>query len=245
MEPEEIVLDSIPDICVNVPEPAFRPVQSKSDWQRTICDINNQLTIVWVATETVHSQLKQGSGAECQSECCQDLMSVLNATQRLVNIMAGLAQIGDRPANLPIDVPQTRSSPATQTILVVDDEERLRVLCTKLLAARGYKVLEAWSGEQAVQISANHQGPIDLLITDFELDKFKEPKFTGRQLCDALRPSRPEMRVLYISGIPERSVRNDAGGIGSEANFLQKPFERKILPGVVERILAEDTVPSA
>lgn len=103
-----------------------------------------------------------------------------------------------------------------ETLLLVEDEAGIRRLAKEFLATRGYTVLEASNGEEALAAAAAHTGRIHLLITDMVM-----PGMPTRQLTEALRRERPETQVLYTSGCADVFVRD---GIGEPEAFLQKPF---------------------
>jgi CheY-like chemotaxis protein len=79
-------------------------------------------------------------------------------------------------------------------------------------------VLEAASGEAALQLCAAHDGPIQVLVTDMVM-----PGMGGRALADRLQESRPDLRVLYVSGYAEADL-FDEGGLDASTSFVQKPF---------------------
>ena len=107
---------------------------------------------------------------------------------------------------------------ADETILLVEDEQVVRDLVGQVLQATGYEVLEATSGEQALQLSSTHRGPIHLLLADVVL-----PGLSGPEVAAQLVSTRPEMQVIYMSGYaPETVMRY---GISEKHRlFLQKPF---------------------
>jgi two-component system cell cycle sensor histidine kinase/response regulator CckA len=119
----------------------------------------------------------------------------------------------------------------SETILVVEDEDIVRGLLRKVLQANGYVVLEAASGRDALWLSQDHAGPIQLLITDVVM-----PGMNGRELAERLMPLRPDMKVIFISGyIDDAVVRK--GVAEFQANFLQKPIEPSILMRKVREVL--------
>ena len=119
----------------------------------------------------------------------------------------------------------------TETILLVEDEESVRQLVRDTLIARGYKVLAAEGGEAGLQEAARHKGKIDLVITDVVM-----PGMSGRELASQLVRSRPETKVLYLSGYTEDAIVND-GSIESGRAFLQKPFSLQNLSRKVREVL--------
>lgn len=104
------------------------------------------------------------------------------------------------------------------TILVVDDIASNRTLVKEILKINDYNVLEAKDSEDAKQVSQNHPGPIHLLISDLVM-----PKVNGMELAKYLRPKRPEMKVLYISGY-NADVNVQLEVWDDTADFLPKPF---------------------
>jgi two-component system cell cycle sensor histidine kinase/response regulator CckA len=106
----------------------------------------------------------------------------------------------------------------TETILLVEDEDPVRRLVREILESRGYRVIEAESGERALQEAAAFEGRIELLVTDVVM-----PKMNGRDLAHALGLLRPEMKVLFLSGYTGEAIVNQ-GEHGRGAPFLQKPF---------------------
>ncbi|HEX3821300.1 MAG TPA: PAS domain S-box protein [Candidatus Sulfotelmatobacter sp.] len=131
---------------------------------------------------------------------------------------------------------QTAPTPATalggtETVLLVEDEESVRQLVRDTLAAKGYQMLEAESGESGLSAAANHQGKIDLVITDVVM-----PGMSGRDLVKQLLHARPETKVLYLSGYTEDAIVSD-GSIESGTAFLQKPFSLQNLSRKVREVL--------
>ncbi|MFO0864882.1 MAG: ATP-binding protein [Gemmataceae bacterium] len=134
-----------------------------------------------------------------------------------------------------LELPPTRTG--TETILLAEDEDGVRGMAAQVLRACGYTVLEASDGADAIGVSQQYHGRIDLLVTDVVM-----PRVSGRQLADWLRPHRPEMKILFISGYTDDSVFRH-GVQKAETNFLQKPFSaaklssfvREVLDGVVSR----------
>lgn len=104
------------------------------------------------------------------------------------------------------------------TILVVDDIASNRTLVREILRFNDYEVLEAKDSEEAKSISEAHPGPIHLLISDLVM-----PRTNGIELARFLRPLRPEMKVLYISGY-NADVNVQLEVWEEEADFLPKPF---------------------
>ena len=132
------------------------------------------------------------------------------------------------PWPAPVSAP---SEHGAGVILLVEDQEAVRAMLTKALAARGYTLLEAADGEEAVRLLAGRQGPIDLLITDVVM-----PVMSGRELAERLAAERPGMKVLFISGFADRAIVHH-GMLSPGINYLQKPFPLSELTRKVEQIL--------
>src|SRR5436190_11435403 len=100
--------------------------------------------------------------------------------------------------------PQTQAAEALQgkeTILLVEDEEAVRKLSVRVLEMYGYRVLEAASGEKALDLCASHTADIDLLLTDMVM-----PGMSGRELSNRLKPQRKGMKVLFMSGYTDDAI---------------------------------------
>ena len=116
-------------------------------------------------------------------------------------------------------------------MLVAEDELSIRRFAARVLTARGYRVLLAESGEEAMSLAAAHDGPIDLLLSDVAM-----PGMNGRELADALRASRPGIRVLFMSGYGEQALADD-GLVTDGAPYLPKPFTTERLAAMVREVL--------
>ncbi len=119
----------------------------------------------------------------------------------------------------------------SETILLVEDEEAVRALASRILQGRGYRVLECARPEDALHIAEHHQEPIDLLLTDVVL-----PKMSGRKIAEHLTALRPNMKVLYMSGYTDDAVVRN-GVLESNTAFLQKPFTPSGLARKVREVL--------
>jgi len=106
----------------------------------------------------------------------------------------------------------------SETLLVVEDEDGVRLLVRDYLRMKGYTVLEAGHGEEALRIAGEHSGEISLMITDVIM-----PGMNGRELAERMAILRPAMKVLYMSGYAETAVYRK-GVLDPGAPFLQKPF---------------------
>ncbi|HOL72340.1 MAG TPA: PAS domain S-box protein [Bryobacteraceae bacterium] len=123
----------------------------------------------------------------------------------------------------------------TETVLVVEDEEGVRELIAEMLRQRGYTVLTAENGVEALRVSAEHTGPIHLLVTDVVM-----PQMSGKQLADTLVSLRPDIKVLYLSGYTEYSMVHH-GVLEPGFQFLGKPFSRETLVRKIREVLDAPT----
>ncbi len=127
----------------------------------------------------------------------------------------------------------TRDLTGAGTILLVEDEDAVRLFSARALRNKGYKVIEARSGEAALVIMGQDSEPIDLLITDVVM-----PEMDGPALVEEVRSWRPDMKVIFISGYAESAFRQQARD-GSMLYFLAKPFSLKQLASKVKDVLEE------
>jgi len=119
----------------------------------------------------------------------------------------------------------------SELVLLVEDNAQVRKLVHSVLTAQGYEVLVAQDGEEGLQIAQDYKSPIHLLLTDVIM-----PRLGGRALADRLRPSRPEMRVLFISGYTDDALLR-RGVADKGIHFLPKPFDVETLVQKVRSVL--------
>jgi DNA-binding NtrC family response regulator len=118
-----------------------------------------------------------------------------------------------------------------ETILVVDDEESLRTVIVDLLCHLGYCTLSAADGHEAMELAEGYAGKIDLLLTDVVMHPLPGP-----MLAEKLMRSRPEMKVIYISGYANASLAPD-GVLKPGTVLVHKPFTMKILSAKLREVL--------
>ncbi len=118
--------------------------------------------------------------------------------------------------------------PASETILLVEDEINVREMISYTLKIEGYKVLEACHGWDALRICEEHNGEIDLLVTDVVM-----PHMNGSEIAKRLMALRPNMKVLYMSGYVDKAIEV----MEQDSNFLEKPFTIDMLMHKVRNVL--------
>jgi two-component system cell cycle sensor histidine kinase/response regulator CckA len=118
-----------------------------------------------------------------------------------------------------------------KTILIVDDNDEIVELVKCMLSLEGYSIIDGCSGEDALYLNERYPFPIHLLLTDIRMS----PNMNGCDLAQAMRIVRPGIKVLYMSAFTEddRVAEEVAAG---NAGYLQKPFSRKELLGMVESV---------
>jgi two-component system cell cycle sensor histidine kinase/response regulator CckA len=119
----------------------------------------------------------------------------------------------------------------SETILLAEDEEIVRDLAGHSLKLFGYQVLDAASAGEAMLIAEQHEGPIDLLLTDVVM-----PRMNGKELSEQLRVLRPDIRVLFMSGYTDQSIVHH-GVLDEGIAFIGKPFTPTALALKVAEVL--------
>jgi two-component system cell cycle sensor histidine kinase/response regulator CckA len=127
----------------------------------------------------------------------------------------------------------SRDLTGSGTVMLVEDEEAVRMFGARALRNKGYKVIEAASGRAALDLMSSSADPIDLLITDVVM-----PEIDGPALVEEFRAARPGLKVIFISGYAESTFRNATDG--ASLHFLAKPFSLRQLAAKVKDVLGED-----
>jgi two-component system cell cycle sensor histidine kinase/response regulator CckA len=168
---------------------------------------------------TVHGIVKQSGGyVSVSSELGK------GATFR-IHLPRDASQAAEPRAHKPI------MRGGTETVLVVEDDPDVRRLLQRVLRPAGYAVLCAASGAEALQLDAAHPGPIQLLVTDVVM-----PAMDGSAVAERLRRSRPQLRVLYMSGYLDEAVAA-RGPEGRGRDFIHKPFSAGDLLAKIREVL--------
>jgi PAS domain S-box-containing protein len=141
---------------------------------------------------------------------------------------------GSAPAVKVEKKPETKRSRTngqhTETVLLVEDDDAIRSLATRILRSRGYPVLAAGNGQEAIAAAKAHAGKIDLLLTDLMM-----PGLNGEDLAVEIRQMCPGIAVMFMSGLSEPEQEDAARS--RDASFLEKPFAPDELARRVEEVL--------
>jgi PAS domain S-box-containing protein len=146
-----------------------------------------------------------------------------------------LPRVEEAPEEIsaPKQVP-AKSYRGSETILLVEDEEIVRKVAKRILSGKGYKILEAGNGEDAIKLSEKYKEPLHLIITDVIM-----PGISGKEMANRLLASRPGVKVLFISGYTDNAIVHH-GVLEKGTNFIQKPFTEESLTAKVRKVLDND-----
>ena len=126
--------------------------------------------------------------------------------------------------------PEAEDQPSgTETILLVEDEQALRMATAEFLELKGYRILKAEDTEHALEIARTHENKIDLLLTDLVM-----PRRSGVDLARTIIDHRPEIAVIYMSGFTESTAKRDLAPLSI---LLQKPFSLTALATTIRKML--------
>jgi CheY-like chemotaxis protein len=139
------------------------------------------------------------------------------------------AAVAEAPSELQPDSDSVRGG--QETILLVEDEPVLRELVREVLSEYQYHVIEAGSGVEALRVWDEHNGEVDLLLTDMVMPE----GMSGRDLAMQLRQQKPHLKVIYTSGYSSESLSSDIGQ--SDTLFLAKPYLPPQLAQLVRQAL--------
>ena len=143
-----------------------------------------------------------------------------------------MSEVETSGINVPAGAREPRDLTGMGTVLLVEDEDAVRLFSARALRNKGYKVLEASSGESALDVLKRSSGPIDLLITDIVM-----PRMDGPSLIKIVREERPNIKIICISGYAEDGFRKRLDA-SADIHFLPKPFSLNQLAGKVKEVMA-------
>jgi two-component system, cell cycle sensor histidine kinase and response regulator CckA len=146
-------------------------------------------------------------------------------------VSALLPATDQAPAPAQPDVPARQHRRGGETVLVVEDEDALREVTSRILARNGYRVLAAVGGDAAIELAAAHRGEIDLLLTDVIM-----PKMLGKEVAGRLAAARPGIRTLYMSGYAH-PVLTSQGTLDPGVILVEKPFTASALLAKIDEVL--------
>jgi PAS domain S-box-containing protein len=170
---------------------------------------------------TVYGIVKQSGGA-----------ITVDSTPGAGTIFCVYLPVARETESRPSGVTERRApTSASETILLVEDEDSVRRLARRVLESEGYTVLEAINGEDALRIAADYGGVVDLLLSDVVM-----PELGGRLLAERLTATRPGTEVLFISGYTDDEILR-RGLLERGQHLLQKPFTATALAHEVRSVL--------
>src|SRR5690606_15569928 len=137
----------------------------------------------------------------------------------------------EAPAERPPSRREVAANGGNETILLVEDEPAVRDLAQRILRRKGYRVVAAQNGREALDLVERHADAIDLLVTDLVM-----PQMDGRELAQRLAARRPGLRVLFMSGYTGDTIAQ-RGVLDPDVAFIEKPFSPEGLAHKVREIL--------
>jgi CheY-like chemotaxis protein len=130
--------------------------------------------------------------------------------------------------------PSRNRKVGSETILLVEDDDEVRSVATRILRRNGYRVLEAGNGAEALRVCEEEDEPVDLIVTDIVM-----PEMNGSELAQKIREKQPDARILFTSGYTEDAVVRQSFLHPGEA-FMEKPFTPATLARKARELLDPD-----
>ncbi|HET8605809.1 MAG TPA: PAS domain S-box protein [Gaiellaceae bacterium] len=176
---------------------------------------------VGLGLATVYGVVRQSGG----------FLTVQSTPGRGSSFQVYLPVTGRRAVDVDEPGDEEEHEPAGETVLLVEDEEIVRVILTEMLEASGYRVLAADDGADALRVAEAEPGPIDVLVTDVVM-----PAMSGQEVARRIAERRPAVRTLFVSGYTESAIGNH-GVLAPGTSFLQKPFSAADLTRTLRELL--------
>jgi PAS domain S-box-containing protein len=142
-----------------------------------------------------------------------------------------LPRVQGEAASFSVDDSVVSNLRGSETVLVVEDEPSVRALAVRILRERGYTVIEASNGKEALRAAQEYAGKIDLVLTDVIM-----PEMNGKVLVSQIEAERPGIRTLFVSGYADNAIVHQ-GILEPNVAFLQKPFAGNALASKVREVL--------
>jgi len=127
----------------------------------------------------------------------------------------------------------------SETVLLAEDQSSIRSVLREFLDSKGYKVLEAQNGSEALALAERHPGAIDVLVTDVIM-----PQIRGLELAKRVTELHPDICVIFMSGHSEDALLENQLLADRNLTLIQKPFELEELDQKVRESLSRDFSPS-
>ena len=138
----------------------------------------------------------------------------------------------DQPANRGAKKDKARDLTGSGCVLLVEDEDAVRSFSVRALTRQGYKVLEASTGVEALEVMAEHDGKIDIVVSDVVM-----PEMDGPTMMKEMLKTDPNLKIIFASGYPDDAFKKNLGE-NAVFDFLQKPFTLPQLAEKVKEVLA-------
>ncbi|MEJ2226924.1 MAG: response regulator [Alphaproteobacteria bacterium] len=224
MEPGEYVLCEVSDNGSGIPpeimDKIFEPFFSTKDVGKG----------TGLGLSTVYGIINQTGGyIFCESEVGSGTIFRIY----LPRCEAQVAQ-GEDTAEKPAKREAAKDLTGSATVLLVEDEDTVRSFASRALTTRGYHVLAASNGVEALEVMEEHGDEIDLVVSDVVM-----PEMDGPTLMKHLRKERPAIKLVFMSGYAEEAFRNNLD-VDEKFGFLPKPFTLKKLAAAVKEALEEE-----
>ncbi|ODR99064.1 hybrid sensor histidine kinase/response regulator [Methyloceanibacter methanicus] len=149
----------------------------------------------------------------------------------LPRYVEGTTKIDQEPAKLERKPEKPKDLTGSGTLLLVEDEDAVRSFAARALGTRGYEVLEASTGAEALEVLEEHGGKVDLVVSDVVM-----PEMDGPTLLKELRKKLPDIKIVFMSGYAEDAFKRNLDE-NETFTFLQKPFDLKTLAATVKSAL--------